>query len=538
MEISQISLGFSFTLTHHHCLLIFKQKSLKPSNFNTGMPFSPTTPAASSSSAGRGRALQLRLPLTNVTSGAMTSSTSSTPTSFKRSLEELFGGIEEDEDRVNNHSADYDSAIADGGSRETGTSTRTRNGIGRNNKRQKSEGCAPASLSSSSSSSSNSGSSSVFPSPSTSSDSSSQSVSYDSRTQRSYQHHSCPAMDTTSSLPPRLPTPRLDDVQMSDIPLLDDDQPSITITAAATGGLIGAALPMTTTGRGNDAPDDSWSLLLPQVQCSGAVAESLHKHHSQQQHPHDCTLASTTNNRNQPPLMPPALPTPIPRSHTPLLSLPLPSNVPSLPLIETSPGATTAGASAPHGSGMGAGAAASLNFRSSPPSPLLLSLSLPSCTDLSSGSGSSIENTRQGTSFSAESGSPGDRFRATMERYGEFESAMAALRGSVSPVPSPLLGTSSTEKDGDGGVRAMTLGMANVQGRSRAQVSPPRLPPLGLSVEEEEDSNNGDGREQQGLQQRIWETMYPRGGGESFSFRPDSLMYFLFVCSFRIWKAA
>lgn len=478
------------------------------------MPFSPTTPAtSSSSSAGRGRTLHLRLPLTNITSGAMTPSTSSTPTSFKRSFEELFGGIEEDEDRIsgiNNPSVDYDPALAGGSSREIGTSTRTRNGMGRNNKRQRSEGCAPASLSSSSSSSSNSGSSSVFTSPSTSSDSSSQSVSYDPMTQRSYQHNFRPAMpaETTSSLPPRLPTPKLDDVQMSDIPLLDDDQPSVIITAAATEGLIGAALPMMTTGRGDDAPD-SWSLRSPQVQSSGAVAGSLYKHRSQQQRPHNCIPASTTNNCNQP-LSIPALPAPIPRS---LPSLALPSNVPSLPLIETSPGATTAGVSAPHGSGMDAGPAASLNLRSSPPSPLLLSLSLPSCADLNPGSDSSMENTRQGTSYSAESGSSGDRFRATMGRYNEFESAIAALRRSVSPVPSPL-GASSTKKDGDSDVRTMGLGMEHVQGRSRAQVSPPRLPPLGLSVEEED---NGDERGQQGLQQRVWETMYSRGGGKSFS---------------------
>ena len=485
------------------------------------MPFSPTTSAtSSSSSAGRGRTLHLRLPLTNITSGAMTSSTSSTPTSFKRSFEELFGGIEEDEDRIfgiNDPGVDYDSAIAGGGSRETGTSTRTRNGMGRNNKRQRSEGCASASLPSSSSSSSISGSSSVFTSPSTSSDSSSQSASYDSMTQRSYQHDFRPAMpaETASSLPPRLPTPKLDDVQMSDIPLLDDDQPSVTITAAATGGQIGATLPMTMAGRDDDAPD-SWSLRSPQVQSSGAVAGSLYKHRSQQQGPHNYILASTTNNRNQPLSIPPALPAPIPRS---LSSLPLPSNVPSLPLIETSPGATTAGSrvSAPHGSSMDASTATSLNLRSSPPSPLLLSLSLPSCVDLNPGSDSSMENTRQGTSYSAESGSSGDRFRATMERYNEFESAMAALRRSVSPVPSPL-GASSTQKDGDSGVRTMSLGMEHVQGRSWTQVSPPRLPPLGLSVEEEEYGDNGDERGQQGLQQRVWETMYSRGGGKSFSF--------------------
>jgi len=323
--------------------------------------------------------------------------------------------------------------------------------------------------------------------------------------------------ETASSLPPRLPTPRLDDVQMSDIPLLDGDQPSVTITAAAT-RLIGTALPMTTTGRGNDAPGDSWSLRSPQVQCSGAVAESLHKHRSQQQCPYNCILAPSTNNHNQPLSIPPTLPTPIPRSHTLLPSLPLPSNVASLPLIETSPGATTAGVSAPHGSGMDVSTAASLNLRSSPPSPLLLSLSLPSCTDLSSGSDSSMEDTRQGTSYRVESGSSGDRFRATMERYNEFESAMAVLRRSVSPVPSPLLGASSTEKDGDSGAQAVDLGIEHVQRRSRAQVSPPRLPPLGLSVEEEGYGDNDGERGQQGLQQRVWETMYPRGGGKSFSF--------------------
>ena len=210
---------------------------------------------------------------------------------------------------------------------------------------------------------------------------------------------------------------------------------------------------------------------------------------------------STTNNRDQPPSMPPVLPAPTPRSRTPLPSLSLPSNVSALPLIENLPSTTTAEVSEPHGPGMGASNTISLNFRSSPPTPLLLSLSLPACASLGLDSESSVENTRQ-RATSTQSGSPGNRFRATMERYNEFESAIATLRRPISSVSPPLLGASSTRSDRDGGVPIMSLDTdpghvrGRIQGRSQVQVSPPRLPPLELSVEEEDEIHELEDEEQ------------------------------------------
>lgn len=152
-----------------------------------------------------------------------------------------------------------------------------------------------------------------------------------------------------------------------------------------------------------------------------------------------------------------------------------------------------------------AGAATTLHFRSSPSPPLPLSLSL------SPRPGRSGSISGSGISPSRDPLEPEERYRATMERYTAFESAMAALRRSVSPALPPL----SPPSDGNIG-----MGMGPMQQRRgrqpHATASPPRLPPLELSVgEDEQEQEEG--------------TMYPRVDGMfafSFCFHPFGFFCF------------
>ncbi|KAF5353959.1 hypothetical protein D9756_007030 [Leucocoprinus leucothites] len=487
------------------------------------------SPSSSAAVRGRSRALQLRLEMNNGTTAMATTTTSaSTSSPFKRSFEELFGpdsdeeGGEEEGSTRRGAAASNVTTGANSGTGIIGELGGARNGIvgrGRGSKRQRSGtastsgttvvGEASFSSSSSSSAGSNSGTSSVFTSPASS-----------SRVQQPYHavRRSSFEMEVVapSSLPPRLPTPRLDDVQMSDIPLLDDDENlngvTTTTTTTTTTGLPGIASSASEQGAREglllrDLEDDSGLTLPRLVQRSGGVSGSVRRHLQQQQQPQSTSTMDTTRAANQPPTIPLALPAPIPISippprlqHAPVPNIAIPSTPPSLPLIEASSPAAAASSST---------MTTVLDFRSSPSPPLPLSLTLSPQANVNGNTnqrgGSINHSTAIATSTApSDSGTQGDRFRATMERYTEFENAMAALRRSVSPVLPPLLH----------GAARSDLGHGHAQRRLRpqAQASPPRLPPLELSIAEEGLAGNNDNDDEREALQ-VEGTMNPRGHG-------------------------
>ncbi|KAF9450400.1 hypothetical protein P691DRAFT_473319 [Macrolepiota fuliginosa MF-IS2] len=282
------------------------------------------TPTGEEGSTGAGnRTLQLRLSL------------SSSNTSFKRSFEELFGGAESDGseenhgDGVGGHESDGIGAV--GSVRRDGR-----------NKRQRSGDCV---VGQSSAGGSAGGASSSA------------------------------AAALTVSLPPRLPTPRLEDVHMADIPLLDHPVATGTSREDVAGpseegsGLRSGVLQIQQSSR-------SATSSFSQHAVVDATLDSLSLENQYATTASMPSGALSLRSNSPPPLLPPVIPGTPPTPVRPLS-----------PLVNPSPRTSPSLVLAP------------------------LSLSTSSTTDTE------------------------ERYRVTMERYNAFESNMAALRRSVSPPP-------------------------------------------------------------------------------------------------------
>lgn len=109
-------------------------------------------------------------------------------------------------------------------------------------------------------------------------------------------------------------------------------------------------------------------------------------------------------------------------------------------------------------------------------SPSPLPLSLPRTTATSNNLTTTTSTTGIGTDVDSAVG-PEERFRATMERYNAFESAIAALRRSVSPPGLP---------------RSLGVGVGVGVGMGQQTASPPRLPPLELSSLQDDDGDSDE----------------------------------------------